>query len=193
MGSIAANNVNNNPNRLRVDLEEYDNYDGTQELTTPGGASQASDPWKNTNMGFRNTTAPNSNSYNGSETNVWVWNISAILPDDNMTIGFNEINTYPTGIYITDPVSDITISPEYDFLLNDTEFPDEDVGIAPGSYVVQHSPTGLNIWSLTPFQTPIEWTGGVGGTINCSGIPNGTWDFRVKITDEEGHMLRTSS
>jgi immune inhibitor A len=170
-----------------VDLEEAD---GAQELEA-GGASQATDPWENNVTGFRHNTNPNSKSYNGSDTSVWVWNISSILPDKNMTIGFNEINTGPTGIYIEDPVSSVLIDPVYEFILNDTEFPDEDVATSPGNLKIQHSWPGMGIWSDTPFQTLINWTPGVGGVINCTGLPNGTWDFRVKATDEEGHIWYT--
>jgi M6 family metalloprotease-like protein len=189
VGTIAENNVNNNPFHLRVDLEEAGGP--PQDMQQGNNAGDAGDPWVSNVTGFRDSSDPTSDSYNGSATGVWVWNISGILPDDNMTLGFNEVNTGPTGIYITDPVSDITIAPVYDFILNDSDFPDEDVGTSPGSFVLQHSPPGMGSWSVTPLQNPISWIGGIGGIINCTGLPNGTWDFRVKITDEEGHVIYT--
>jgi immune inhibitor A len=189
VGSIGWNTVNNNPTHLRVDLEEA--HGGTQHLITRANQGDANDPWVGLAKNFTDTSDPDSNSYNGSATGVWVWNISDILPDDNITIGFNEINTGPTGIYIEDPVSSILILPVYDFVLNDTEFPDEDVVTGGGTLTIQHSWPGLGVWSDTPFQTIKSWTPGVGGVINCTGLPNGTWDFRVKVTDEEGHIWYT--
>lgn len=186
VGSINWNNVNNNPNRLRVDLEEA--HGGTQHLEARTNQGDANDPWVGLAKNFTSSSDPDSDSENGSATEVWVWNISTILPDKNMTIGFNEINTGPTGIYIMDPTSSVLIDPVYEFVLNDTEFPDEDVVTGSGNLKIQHSWPGMNIWSDTPFQTLINWTPGIGGVINCTGLPNGTWDFRVKATDEEGHV-----
>ncbi len=184
---------NRNKTRLMVDLEEAD---GNEELITYGGPKgQAGDPWKNTVMGFRNTTTPNSSSYNGSDTHVWVWNISGIAGDGNMSVGFNEIYSGPVGIFISDPVSNSTIKAVYDFVINDTGFPDEDVGSDSvgnnGSYVLEFRETNTSdpFVSVSP-QTNISWVGGVNGVINCS-ITEGFWDFRVKILDEEGHLLYT--
>jgi M6 family metalloprotease-like protein len=187
---------NNNPDRLKVDLEEFDNYDGTQELQTPGGASQASDPWKNTITGFRNDTDPNSFSYNGSDSYVWVWNISDIQAGGNMSLGFNEIYSGPRGIFISDPQNNDSILPVYDFIINDTGFPDEDVGIDSdgnnGSYVLEWRPTGTSDpWEDTPGQTMISWQGGGNGIINSTLLTEGFWDFRARIYDEEGHLFYT--
>ncbi len=186
--------ANRNPNRLMVDLEEAD---GNEELITFGGfKGQAGDAWKNTVTGFRNTTTPNSTSYNTSDTFVWVWNISGISADGNMSIGFNEIYSGPTGIFISDPVSNTTIKDVYDFILSDTYFPDEDVGSDNdgnnGSYVLEYRKTNTTdpFVSVSP-QVPKEWIGGVRGVINCTALLEGFWDFRVKILDEEGHLLYT--
>lgn len=185
---------NRNPDRLMVDLEEAD---GNEELITYGGAKgEAGDPWKNSVTGFRNTTTPNSTSYNTSDTFVWVWNISGISVDGNMSIGFNEIYSGPTEIFISDPVSNTTIKDAYDFILNDTYFPDEDVGSDndgnSGSYVLEYRKTNTSdpFISVSP-QVPKEWIGGVRGVINCSALLEGYWDFRVKILDEEDHLLYT--
>lgn len=185
---------NQNPDRLLVDLEEAD---GNEELITAGGpGGEAGDPWKNTVTGFRNTTTPNSASYNGSDTYVWVWNISDIAPDGNMSIGFNEIYSGPRGIFISDPQSNTTINPVYDFIINDTGFPDEDVGMGNdginGSYVLELRLNGTSdpFTSVNP-QTPLSWVGGGNGVINCTALQEGYWDFRVKILDEEGHLLYT--
>jgi M6 family metalloprotease-like protein len=189
-GNINWNNVNDNPNKLRVDLEEA--HGGTQHLEAYTNQGDANDPWVGIMVNFTTTSDPDSDSHNGSATEAWVWNISDILPDNNMTIGFNEINTGPTGIFIEDPTSSVLILPVYDFILNDTEFPDEDVATFPGNLKLQHSWPGMGVWVDTPFQTLINWTPGVGGVINCTGLPNGTWDFRVKATDEEGHIWYTN-
>ncbi|UCG69375.1 MAG: M6 family metalloprotease domain-containing protein [Thermoplasmata archaeon] len=172
---------NDDETHYLVDLEEADG----------NPPNNAGDAWKNSVLGFRDSTDPNSDSYNGSSTGVWIWNISDVLPGNNMTLGFNEINTGPTGIYIIDPVSDITIIPAYDFILNDTDFPDEDVDTGSGTYVIQYSPAGMDLWSVVSPQTPKGWIGGVGGIVNCSALPNGTWDFRGQITDEEGYVYYT--
>jgi len=188
--------VNDNPNHLLVDLEEYDNYDGTQELQTKNGLSEATDPWENTVTGFRDSTDPNSYSYNGSTTGVWVWNISNISGDNNMSIGFKEIYSGPTEIFISDPVSNTTIKPVYDFVLNDTYFPDEDVGYDNegnnGSFILESRRNGTSDpWEIVSPQVPREWIGGVKGVINCTMLEEGYWDFRVKIIDEEGHLFYT--
>ncbi|UCG69374.1 MAG: M6 family metalloprotease domain-containing protein [Thermoplasmata archaeon] len=185
---------NNDETHYLVDLEEAD---GDQELETSSGISESTDPWKNTVMGFRNTTNPNSSSYNGSDTHVWVWNISAIDPvSKNMSVGFNEIYSGPTGIFISDPVSNTTIPPMYNFVISDIEFPDEDIGSDNdgnnGSFVLESKRNNtLNPWNATPSQSQMSWVGGVAGVINCTALPGGFWDFRVKILDEEGHLLYT--
>lgn len=186
--------ANRNPNRLRVDLEEAD---GNEELITAGGSKgESTDPWKNDVMGFRNDTVPNSDSYNGSDTHVWVWNISDIAPDGNMSIGFNEIYSGPVGIFISDPVDDMSIKPVYDFILNDTGFPDEDVGADNdgnnGSFILESRLNGTSdpFLSVVP-QVNLSWIGGGNGVINCTALQEGFWDFRVKILDEEGHLLYT--
>ncbi|UCF08551.1 MAG: M6 family metalloprotease domain-containing protein, partial [Thermoplasmata archaeon] len=188
-----AKNNNRNESHYLVDLEEAD---GAQELETQNGPSQATDPWKNTVTGFRNNTNPNSSSYNGSATFVWVWNISDIAADKNMSIGYNEIYSGPTGIFLSDPISNMTINPVYDFTINDTGFPDEDVGNDTGgnngSYVLEWRHTNTSEpWNTTPSQTPISWVGGGSGIINCTALIEGIYDFRVKILDEEGHLLYT--
>jgi hypothetical protein len=177
-----------------VDLEEAD---GNEELITYGGAKgQAGDPWKNTVTGFRNTTTPNSTSYNSSDTFVWVWNISTVAADGNMSIGFNEIYSGPTDIFISDPISNSTITDVYDFIINDTGFPDEDVGWDNdgnnGSFILEYRKTNTSDpWNATPTQTRISWIGGQTGVINCTALPEGFFDFRVKILDEEGHLMYT--
>jgi hypothetical protein len=186
--------ANRNPDRLMVDLEEAD---GNEELITYGGAKgEAQDPWKNSVTGFTYTSTPNSTSYNTSDTFVWVWNISGIAGDGNMSLGFKEVYSGPTGISISDPVSNTTIKDVYDFILNDTYFPDEDVGRDNegnnGSYVLEYRKNNTSdpFMSVSP-QVPKEWVGGVKGIINCTALPEGFWDFRVKILDEEGHLLYT--
>jgi hypothetical protein len=176
-----------------VDLEEAD---GAQELETSGGPSQATDPWKNNVTGFRNNTTPNSTAYNGNETGVWVWNFSGIQPDGNMSIGFMEIYEGPEQIYLADPQTNGSILPVYDFTLNDTGFPDEDVGWDNdgnnGSFILEWRKNGtLDPWNVTPAQTMTSWEGGKNGTINCTLLTEGFWDFRVKILDEEGHLYYT--
>jgi immune inhibitor A len=183
-----AQSTNTDETHYLVDLEEAS---GIQHLQLGSNQGNDNDPWEDNATGFNTSSTPNSVSYNGSATGVWVWNIGTIAGNGNMSVGFNEINTGPTGISLIAPPSSVIIPPVYDFLLNDTDFPDEDVG-AGGSFIVQHSPFGQGIWSDTPYQLAISWIGGVGGIINCSGLPNGTWDFRVKITDEEGHVLYTN-
>jgi M6 family metalloprotease-like protein len=175
-----------------VDLEEAD---GDQELEA-GGASEATDPWKNNLTGFRHNTMPNSTSYNGTYTGVWVWNFSSIQPDDNMSVGFNELYSGPLGIFISDPVSNSSILPVYDFVLNDTGFPDEDVGADNdgnnGSYTLEWRPNGTaDPWVDTPGQTMISWQGGGNGIINSTLLTEGFWDFRARIYDEEGHLFYT--
>jgi immune inhibitor A len=180
---------NDDENHYLVDLEEA--HGGTQHLQAKSNKGDANDPWVGLARNFTATSDPASTSYNGSSTDVWVWNISTILPDDNMTIGFNEITTGPTGIIITAPVSNTTILPVQDFVMNDNLFPDEDVNTAPGSLILEYSPASMDLWWFMPSQTLINWTAGWGGVINCSSIPNGTWDFRVNVTDEEGHQMYT--
>lgn len=186
--------LNRNPNRLMVDLEEAD---GNEALITYGfPGAQAGDVWKNSITGFRHNTNPNSTSYNGSATNVWVWNISTIAPDKNMSVGFNEIYSGPTGIFISDPVDNSTILPVYDFIINDTGFPDEDVGSDGsgnnGSYVLEWRHTNTSDpWNATPNQNSTFWEGGGHGIINCSTLIEGHYDFRVRILDEEGHLYYT--
>lgn len=188
--------MNNNPNHLRVDLEEADGNEELIEYNYPKGES--TDPWKDNVTGFTNTSIPNSSSYDGSDTGVWVWNISDIDPvSKNMSIGFKEINTAPeVGIYISDPENDQTITIVYDFIINDTGFLDEDIGPDnegnSGSYVLEQRPFGMGQpWEDTPSQFPQGWEGGIGGTIKCLALDGGYWDFRVRIIDEEGHLLYT--
>jgi immune inhibitor A len=182
-----AQNNNRDENHYLVDLEEADG----DPPNDPG------DAWRNTVLGFRNNTTPNSVSYNGSDTHVWVWNISDIDPGSkNMSVGFNEIYSGPTGIFISDPVSNTTIPPMYDFVISDIEFPDEDIGSDNddnnGSFILESKRNNtLNPWNATPNQSPVSWMGGNAGIINCTALPGGFWDFRVKILDEEGHLLYT--
>jgi immune inhibitor A len=182
---------NQDETHYKVDLEEAD---GDQELEA-GSGSQATDAWVNDLTGFRNTTNPNSTSYNGTETGVWVWNISDIHADGNMSIGFNEWYSGPEGIYISDPVTNASILPVYDFIIKDSDFPDEDIGIDNdgnnGSYILEWRLNGTpNPWTDTPAQTMISWDGTT-GVINCTMLVEGFWDFRVRIHDEEGHLFYT--
>ncbi len=184
---------NDNESHYLVDLEEAT---ATQHLEEKLNQGNDNDPWKNTVTGFRNITDPNSSSYNGSDTYAWVWNISTIAPDGNMSLGFNEIYSGPTGIYLSDPITNMTIDTAYDFIINDTGFPDEDVGDDSdsnnGSYILEHRHTNTSDpWEVTPTQTPISWMGGGPGVINCIALVEGFWDYRVRIMDEEGHMLYT--
>jgi M6 family metalloprotease-like protein len=187
-----AQSNNRDETHYLVDLEEAD---GDQELEqSSGGASQPTDPWKNDVTGFRNTTNPNSSSYNGSETGVWVWNLSGIAPDGNMSLGFREQYSGPTGIFISDPQTNDSILPVYDFTITDSDFPDEDIGPDNegnnGSYILEWRRNGTaDPWNVTPAQTMISWENGSTGIINCTMLTEGFWDFRLKILDEEGHLF----
>jgi immune inhibitor A len=80
------NMVNNDETRKGVDLEEAS---GTQDLdswSSNDGDSQ--DPWRNNLDGFTPTSTPNSNHYDGSSSNIKVFNISAALPVMTVDIDF---------------------------------------------------------------------------------------------------------
>ena len=187
---------NNNPNKLRVDLEEADGPPQDMQLTSGGNQGDAGDPWVGLGKNFTTTSNPNSTAYNGSSTGIWVWNISTIAADGNMSIGFKEIYSGPTEIYLFDPVSNSTINPVYDFKINDTYFPDEDVWYDNegnnGSFILEWRRTNTSDpFNTTPSQTPISWIGGVEGVINCTALIEGFYDFRVRILDEEDHLYYT--
>ncbi|UCC93233.1 MAG: M6 family metalloprotease domain-containing protein [Thermoplasmata archaeon] len=81
-----SNRVNNNEARKGVDLEEAS---GTQDLDTrSSNDGDSSDPWKNNLNGFSSTSNPNSNLYDGTVTNIKVFNISASLPVMTIDIDF---------------------------------------------------------------------------------------------------------
>jgi M6 family metalloprotease-like protein len=183
---------NNDETRYLVDVEEGD---GAQELEA-GGSSEPTDAWRNDVTGFRNTTTPNSTTYNGNESGVWVWNISDISPGGNMSIGFMEVYSGPREIFFSDPQTNDTILPVYDFTITDTGFPDEDVGADNdgnnGSYVLEwRKNASADPWADTPAQTMISWQGGGNGIINSTMLTEGFWDFRVRIKDEEDHLFYT--
>ncbi len=69
---------NNNEQHYMVDLEEFDQHDGTQELETGENLGEASDPWKATDIGFTVTTTPNSRPYTGENSYLVLMNISPI-------------------------------------------------------------------------------------------------------------------
>ncbi len=80
------NRVNNDETRKGVDLEEAS---GTQDLDTwSSNDGDSQDPWKNNVVGFTPTSTPNSDHYDGTPTNIKVFNISAALPVMTIDIDF---------------------------------------------------------------------------------------------------------
>jgi M6 family metalloprotease-like protein len=80
------NRVNNNEDRKGIDLEEAS---GIQDLDTrSSNDGDSSDPWKNNAVGFTPTSTPNSNLYDGTDTKIRVFNISAALPVMTLDIDF---------------------------------------------------------------------------------------------------------
>jgi immune inhibitor A len=83
---IGWNRVNNNEDRKGIDLEEAS---GTQDLDTrSSNDGDSSDPWRNRAVGFTPTSTPNSNLYDGTVTNIKVFNISSALPVMTLDIDF---------------------------------------------------------------------------------------------------------
>ncbi|MHA1617043.1 MAG: M6 family metalloprotease domain-containing protein [Candidatus Njordarchaeales archaeon] len=70
------NDVNANESHYMVDLEEFDNYDGTQELELGINRGEASDAWKNVKIGFWDYTNPSSRAYDSSPSRFGIYAIS---------------------------------------------------------------------------------------------------------------------
>jgi len=71
---LRYNYVNANWAHKGVDLEEAS---GTQDLDTGANDGDRNDPWSGNAVGFTPTSTPNSNLYDGADTKVRVFNISA--------------------------------------------------------------------------------------------------------------------
>jgi immune inhibitor A len=71
---LRYNYVNANYAHKGVDLEEAS---GTQDLDTGANDGDRNDPWYSNAVGFTPTSTPNSNLYDGSDTKVRIFNISA--------------------------------------------------------------------------------------------------------------------
>jgi immune inhibitor A len=83
---LVYNRVNNNEARKGVDLEEAS---GTQDLDIrSSNDGDSSDPWRSNLAGFSATSIPNSNLYDGTVTNIKVFNISAAMPVMTIDIDF---------------------------------------------------------------------------------------------------------
>ena len=83
---VHYNRVNNNEARKGVDLEEAS---GTQDLDVWGSNDGDSyDPWRNDLVGFTPTSTPNSYLYDGTNSNIKVFNISSALPVMTLDIDF---------------------------------------------------------------------------------------------------------
>ena len=85
------NAVNNNDTHYMVDLEEYDNYDGSQELQLGINQGEASDVWKNTYQGFSDATEPSAHAYDGTPSGVKIYNISSPLSNISFNIHVNTL------------------------------------------------------------------------------------------------------
>jgi len=80
------NRVNNNEDRKGVDLEEAS---GIQDLDTWGSNDgDSSDPWRNNLVGFTPSSTPNSRLYDGTDSKIKVFNLSAALPVMTLDIDF---------------------------------------------------------------------------------------------------------
>lgn len=73
---------NNNESHKKVDLEEadesYQTNNGLDGNDTTGDRGSVNDTWKNNLTGFTSTSTPNSNSYNGNNTDMSINHISQI-------------------------------------------------------------------------------------------------------------------
>lgn len=87
VGDIASNDVNNNEDHKRVDLEEAD---GLNDLDSIAFYGDANDPYYLGNVtGFGNSTTPDSRLYSGKSSNVSIVNVSASAATMTLDILFS--------------------------------------------------------------------------------------------------------
>ena len=158
----------NNGGIKMVALEERDHNNNPKE---------EKDAWFNTPSGFTDTSTPNSRSNSGEYTGIEVTMISDY--GEIMTCNFEEVNMGPQSIHISSP-SGGEVYGEVEFTLEDTDFPDTDIVDMELQY---YDTEWHNCILVTSSYPKITW--------DSRELSDGTYNFRVELTDEDGHVYYT--